>query len=81
MELERIKKIMEDIPVSAPVDIEEEISEDSNEEMEMNIEVPVEKEEIIVKTKLSMPSRKLKVKISSELPQELERMQVNFKLN
>ena len=50
-------------------------------EMEMNIEVPVEKEEIIVKTKLSMPSRKLKVKISSELLQELERMQVNFKLN
>ena len=81
MELERIKKIMEDIPVSDPVDIEEEISEDSNEEMEMNIEVPVEKEEIIVKTKLSMPSRKLKVKISSELLQELERMQVNFKLN
>jgi DNA polymerase-3 subunit alpha len=81
MELERIKRIVEDIPVSTPVDIEEEISEDSNEEMEMNIEVPVEKEEIIVKTKLSMPSRKLKVKISSELLQELERMQVNFKLN
>jgi DNA polymerase-3 subunit alpha len=81
MELERIKRIVEDIPVSTPVDIEEEILEDSNEEMEMNIEVPVEKEEIIVKTKLSMPSRKLKVKISSELLQELERMQVNFKLN
>jgi len=28
-----------------------------------------------------MPSRKLKVKISSELLQELEKMQVNFKLN
>mgnify|MGYP006191770221 CR=1 FL=1 len=81
MELERIKRIVEDIPVSSPVDVEDEISEDSNEEMEMNIEVPVEKEEIIVKTKLSMPSRKLKVKISSELLQELERMQVNFKLN
>ena len=72
---------MEDIPVSNPVDMEDEISEDSDEEMEINIEVPVEKEEIIVKTKLSMPSRKLKVKISSELLQELERMQVNFKLN
>ncbi len=81
MELERIKRIVEDIPVSSLVDVEDEISEDSNEEMEMNIEVPVEKEEIIVKTKLSMPSRKLKVKISSELLQELERMQVNFKLN
>ena len=81
MELERIKRIVEDIPVSNPVDMEDEISEDSDEEVEMNIEVPVEKEEIIVKTKLSMPSRKLKVKISSELLQELERMQVNFKLN
>jgi DNA polymerase-3 subunit alpha len=28
-----------------------------------------------------MPSRKLKVKISSELLQELERMQLSFKLN
>ena len=55
--------------------------DEAGEDVEMNIEVPVEKEEIIVKTKLSMPSRKLKVKISSELLQELEKMQVNFKLN
>lgn len=81
MELERIKRIVEDIPASNQIEIEEEISEDSNEEMQMNIEIPVEKEEIVVKTKLSMPSRKLKVKISSELLQELEKMQVSFKLN
>jgi DNA polymerase-3 subunit alpha len=81
MELERIKRIVEDIPASNQIEIEEEISEDSNEEMQINIEIPVEKEEIVVKTKLSMPSRKLKVKISSELLQELDKMQVSFKLN
>jgi DNA polymerase-3 subunit alpha len=81
MELDRIKKALEEIPVVAPLDIEEDIVNESGEVAEMEIEVPVEKEEIIVKTKLSMPSRKLKVKISSELLQELERLQVNFKLN
>jgi DNA polymerase-3 subunit alpha len=81
MELDRIKKALEEIPVVAPLDIEEDIVNESGEVAEMEIEVPIEKEEIIVKTKLSMPSRKLKVKISSELLQELERLQVNFKLN
>ena len=38
-------------------------------------------EEIKVVTKLTMPSRRLKVKISNELLVELEKMQVNFKLN
>jgi DNA polymerase-3 subunit alpha len=73
--------VVEDIPVTTPVDVEEEIVDESGEITEIEIEVPAEKEEIIVKTKLSMPSRKLKVKISSELLQELERLQVNFKLN
>jgi DNA polymerase-3 subunit alpha len=81
MELERIKKAVEDIPVTTLVDLEEEIVNESGVVTEMEIDVPAEKEEIIVKTKLSMPSRKLKVKISSELLQELESLQVNFKLN
>ena len=38
-------------------------------------------EENIVVTRLSMPSRKLKIKISTELLQNLDKMQVNFKLN
>ena len=38
-------------------------------------------EEIKVVTKLSMPSRKLKVQIYNELLFELEKMQINFKLN
>jgi DNA polymerase-3 subunit alpha len=81
MELERIKKVVEDIPVAAPVDVEEEIVDESGEVTEIEIEVPAEKEEIIVKTKLSMPSRKLKVKISNQLLQGLENRQINFKLN
>jgi DNA polymerase-3 subunit alpha len=36
--------------------------------------------EVEVVTKLTMASRKLKIKISNEL-MELEKMQVNFKLN
>ena len=38
-------------------------------------------EDVQVSTKLSMPSRKLKVNISNELLYELERLQVTFKLN
>ena len=79
MELERIKKTLE----MSPVIVEEEIvsTDDGEEESEMELDIPIEKEEIVVKTKLSMPSRKLKVKISSELLQELDKMQVSFKLN
>jgi DNA polymerase-3 subunit alpha len=40
----------------------------------------VEVEEIKVVTKLTMASRKLKIKISNELLMELEKMQVNFEL-
>ena len=79
MELERIKKAIE----LSPVIIDEEIEsiEDGEEVSERELDISVEKEEIVVKTKLSMPSRKLKVKISSDLLQELEKMQVSFKLN
>jgi DNA polymerase-3 subunit alpha len=45
------------------------------------ISTTTEIEEINVVTKLSMPSRKLKVKISNELLLELEKRQINFKLN
>jgi DNA polymerase-3 subunit alpha len=43
--------------------------------------VATEIEEIKIVTRLSMPSRKLKIKISNELLVELEKMQINFKLN
>jgi DNA polymerase III subunit alpha len=82
MELEKIKRMVEEKPVAMiPTDTEDEMEENFDEMEEMNIAVPAEKEEIVVKTKLVMPSRKLKVKISSELLQELERMQLSFRLN
>jgi DNA polymerase-3 subunit alpha len=88
MELEKTKRLV----AIAPVEIEnEEVAfVDGNEDSEMetleipetNTEAKVEEvEEIKVVTKLTMPSRKLKIKISNELLVELEKMQINFKLN
>jgi DNA polymerase III subunit alpha len=82
MELEKIKRMVEEKPIAMIVaDTEDEMEENFDEMEEMDIAVPTEKEEIVVKTKLVMPSRKLKVKISSELLQELEHMQLSFRLN
>jgi len=81
MEFEKITSKATDISIITPIDVEEEMVDETGEDVEMNIEVPIEKEDIIVKTKLSMPSRKLKVKISNQLLQELENRQINFKLN
>jgi DNA polymerase-3 subunit alpha len=79
MELERIKKVLEMSPVS--MDEELDPTDEGEEDVAMDVAIPVEREEIVVKTKLSMPSRKLKVKISSEFLQELDKMNVSFKLN
>ncbi|MDP5002228.1 MAG: DNA polymerase III subunit alpha, partial [Flavobacterium sp.] len=86
MELEKINRVIETPSISVKQEVEidvDDIADDMDaEELEsVEIDVPLEKEEIIVKTKLSMPSRKLKVKISNELLQELDKMQLNFKLN
>jgi DNA polymerase-3 subunit alpha len=81
MELEKIKRIVEAEPDF--VENEEESFADENEEAieAAGIKTVTEVEEIKVVTKLSMPSRKLKVQISNELLFELEKMQINFKLN
>ena len=81
MELEKIKRIVE--TTSEFEESEEESFVDENEEATEVIETKTvtEVEEIKVVTKLSMPSRKLKVQISNELLFELEKMQINFKLN
>jgi DNA polymerase-3 subunit alpha len=55
-----------------------EVSESAETETAASV---VEVEEIKVVTKLTMASRKLKIKNSNELLMELEKMQVNFKLN
>ena len=77
MELEKVKKAIE-VPV---VSVAEETSDTDEIADEVEMVVPEEKEEIKVVTKLSMPSRKLKIAVSNEMLTELERLQVNFKLN
>ena len=81
MELEKIKRIVETTPEF--VENEEETFVDENEEAAEVAEAKTvtEVEEIKVVTKLSMASRRLKVQISNELLFELEKMQINFKLN
>jgi DNA polymerase-3 subunit alpha len=82
MELETVKKQVELAPVEIDVD-EIVMDEDGNilENGNAATIVTSEVDEIKVITKLSMPSRKLKIKISNELLVELEKMQLNFKLN
>ncbi len=80
MELNKVTKQVAVVP-AAPM---KEVSDDENDENydeEVNEPVMTDVEDIQVVTKLVMPSRKLKVKISTELLHELDRMQVNFKLN
>jgi DNA polymerase-3 subunit alpha len=78
MELKKVLKKVE-IANTAPV---KEVTEDGDElDIEVSEPVLADVEDIQVVTKLSMPSRKLKVKISNELLHELEKLQVNFKLN
>jgi len=83
MELETFKKQVE--MASESVEMEEmtdDASTDATEEASANLPaVLTEVEETRVVNKISMNSRKLKIKISSELLQELEKMQLNFKLN
>ena len=92
LEIERVKKspiitpeVVSTLP-EAPIENDVEVDIDNLDvEAEMEEEVvsnaPVEIEENRVVTKLSMPSRKLKIKISKELLEQLEKLQVNFKLN
>jgi DNA polymerase-3 subunit alpha len=85
MELEKIKKIVETVPVVIESE-EEEFSEDTDDlededALKTALVSMTEVEEINVVTKLTMPSRRLKIKISNELLCELEKMQINFKLN
>ena len=82
MELETIKKLVEEH--SQTLDNDGEDFSDDAEAMEGETATAVtvtEVEEIKVVTKLTMPSRRLKIKISNELLIALEKMQINFKLN
>ncbi|PKB17058.1 DNA polymerase III subunit alpha [Flavobacterium sp. 5] len=80
MELEKIKRIVETTPEFEETD--DTFVEETDETAEVvETKQVTEVEEIKVVTKLAMPSRKLKVQISNELLFELEKMQINFKLN
>ena len=89
MEIEKVTTKAEIIPVKEVLPIENDSDIDID---NLDIEAVVDEEEITqeetkeieqfkVVNSLVMPSRKLKVKISNELLNELERLQVNFKLN
>ena len=80
MELERVKTIVQ-VPVVSEMNDSDEVGDTEESLDEVEITMPEEKEEIKVVTKLSMPSRKLKVGISNAVLSELERLQINFKLN
>jgi DNA polymerase-3 subunit alpha len=85
MELEKVKKLVETVPELE--ENEDVVFDDSQEDSDSSDEQPIkvaqvtEVEEINVVTKVTMPSRKLKIKISNDLLHELEKMQINFKLN
>lgn len=80
-EVMELKKVLKKVEISNAAPVKE--ASDDSDELDAEVSEPVvaDVEDIQVVTKLSMPSRKLKVKISNELLQELERLQVNFKLN
>ncbi|MEZ0006096.1 DNA polymerase-3 subunit alpha [Flavobacterium sp. 28YEA47A] len=81
-EVMETEKITKEVPVAieSNIDEAEAIPDMENvEEMELNVPAVVEETKVI--TYLSMPSRKLKVNICGELLRELEKLQVNFKLN
>lgn len=82
LEIEKVKKEIEIQPVineDSDEVITDEIDSEITSEIAMNVTETIEENKVI--TAISMPSRKTKVKISSEFLNELEKLQVNFKLN
>jgi DNA polymerase-3 subunit alpha len=71
----------DDISEDTVVFTEEFSGEDDGESEGINPETETAVEETKIITKISLPSRKLKVKISNELLMELEKLQIDFKLN
>ena len=79
-EVMEFEKITPEIAIKTiEVPIEDDLDMENLEDIELEIEEP--KDEIRVVNQLQMPSRKLKIQISNELLCELEKNQVEFKLN
>jgi len=81
MEIEKIRKQVA-LAAETPIkEITDDEGENEFEEVTIGEDILTDVDDVQVKTKLTMPSRKLKIKISNELLQELEKLQINFKLN
>ncbi len=81
LEIEKIKKM---VPIAVVEKEEVILTSENDDEMildEQELATEMEVEETKVITRLSMPSQKLKIKISNELLCELEKMDIDFKLN
>ncbi|MGV3695732.1 DNA polymerase III subunit alpha [Flavobacterium sp.] len=78
IEQEKVKKIVGVAPKIA-VDEDSEFDAENLDAIEM--ELPTIELENQIITKVTLPSRKLKIKISNELLYELEKLGLNFKLN
>jgi DNA polymerase-3 subunit alpha len=61
--------------------VDEELIADSDNPEEVVMDIPVVEEQVQIATRISLPSRKLKIRISNELLTELEKMNVKFSLN
>ncbi|MES2486734.1 MAG: DNA polymerase III subunit alpha [Bacteroidota bacterium] len=81
MELEKVKKQVEIVATTPVKETAGDMDDDEFAEVTITENIVTEVEEVQVLTKLIMPSRKLKIKISTELLHELDKLQVNFKLN
>jgi DNA polymerase-3 subunit alpha len=89
VELEKTTKQLEILPTKQSTETTSQENDIFNEEImeeELNLEESILEPETIVEetkiiTRVSMPSRKLKIKISHELLAELEKLQVKFILN
>ena len=79
LEIEKTKKIVES--QLKYVENEEIVDADIDGQDELEIENQIVEEKNHIVNKVSMPSRKLKVKISSELLLELEKLNLKFSLN
>ncbi|RZJ57867.1 MAG: DNA polymerase III subunit alpha, partial [Flavobacterium sp.] len=80
-EVMEVEKVVRKVEISSTVKEPQEDYGDSELDEPVSENIVADVDDTKVVTKISMPSRKLKVKISCELLQELEKMQINFKLN
>ena len=78
MEFEKVLKPIEPLP---KVVVDEELIADSDNPEEVVMDISVVEEQVQIATRISLPSRKLKIRISNELLTELEKMNVKFSLN